>query len=203
MNKAADLVSRFLTGDYYKEVVLGHMTLKMYPPTIKELINIFPRWELSVQETTTRAEIMSKMPENSWQSAGIVSRACIRGQRTGFKRAALQQYIMHYASHEEITNAVMQLSIVIRGDELFKECQLDKTVREKASIILGNNNMMGQVASFIENLHLSYNEVLNEIPYPVLLMMSSDKLRTLSPDEKIIRRMSGQEFMKRRMKNRN
>lgn len=201
MNKAAYLVSRFLTGDYYKEVKLGCMSFRIYPPTIKELLEIFPDWKLSVQDITTKAELISKMPEHLEELAGIIVRTCIKGQRTRSKRILLQKYIMRYASFDEISNAILQLSILIRGDELFNECRLDKTVKEKVTIILGNNNMMGQVASFMENLHLSYYEVLNEIPYPVLLMMSSDKMRSLSPDEKIVRKISGQDFMERRMKN--
>lgn len=36
---------------------------------------------------------------------------------------------------------------------------------------------MGQIASFMDNLHLSYSEVWSGIPYRNLLLMSKDKLR--------------------------
>lgn len=39
---------------------------------------------------------------------------------------------------------------------------------------------MGQIASFIENLHLSYTEVVEQIPYRNLIIMQKDKLRAIS-----------------------
>lgn len=37
--------------------------------------------------------------------------------------------------------------------------------------------MLGQIATFMDSLHLTYDEVVNKIPYRVLLIMSRDKLR--------------------------
>lgn len=37
--------------------------------------------------------------------------------------------------------------------------------------------MLGQIATFMEALHLTYDEVLDKIPYRNLLIMSRDKLR--------------------------
>lgn len=37
--------------------------------------------------------------------------------------------------------------------------------------------MLGQIATFMDTLHLTYDEVLNKIPYRTLLIMSRDKLR--------------------------
>ena len=39
--------------------------------------------------------------------------------------------------------------------------------------------MLGQIATFMETLHLTYNEVVNEIPYRTLLIMSKDKLHVV------------------------
>ena len=36
---------------------------------------------------------------------------------------------------------------------------------------------MGQIATFIDSLHLTYEEVVNKIPYRTLLIMSRDKMR--------------------------
>lgn len=41
---------------------------------------------------------------------------------------------------------------------------------------------MGQVATFIENLHLSYDEVVNKIPYRNMVIMQKDKLHTVFGD---------------------
>lgn len=38
---------------------------------------------------------------------------------------------------------------------------------------------MGQIASFIDGLHLSYKEVFEVIPYRTLLVMQKDKLRAV------------------------
>lgn len=39
--------------------------------------------------------------------------------------------------------------------------------------------MLGQIATFMENLHLSYHEVVYEIPYRNLVIMQSDKLHAV------------------------
>lgn len=38
---------------------------------------------------------------------------------------------------------------------------------------------MGQIASFMENLHLSYEDVMYGIPYRNLIIMQKDKLHTV------------------------
>lgn len=45
--------------------------------------------------------------------------------------------------------------------------------------MIGNDTMLGQIATFMETLHLTYNEVVNEIPYRTLLIMSKDKLHVV------------------------
>ena len=42
--------------------------------------------------------------------------------------------------------------------------------------------MLGQIATFMDSLHLSYDEVLHRIPYRNLLIMQKDKLRIASGD---------------------
>ena len=39
--------------------------------------------------------------------------------------------------------------------------------------------MLGQIATFMENLHLSYDEVVNVIPYRNMVIMQKDKLHTV------------------------
>ena len=57
---------------------------------------------------------------------------------------------------------------------------------------------MGQIASFMENLHLTYKEVLEEIPYRNLVIMQKDKLRTATGD--VMQEVSDEEFFKGKMK---
>ena len=42
--------------------------------------------------------------------------------------------------------------------------------------------MLGQIATFMESLHLTYDEVLNKIPYRTMLIMSRDKMRVATGD---------------------
>lgn len=49
----------------------------------------------------------------------------------------------------------------------------------------------------MENLHLSYNEVFEEIPYRNLCLMAKDKIRVCYGTK--VKKISGAEMMKRRM----
>lgn len=63
-------------------------------------------------------------------------------------------------------------------DTGFSEAIRFKQERQDAdskSEIIGNETLIGQVATFMENLHLSYHEVVEVIPYRYLLMMAKDK----------------------------
>jgi len=62
--------------------------------------------------------------------------------------------------------------------------------------VIGNDTMFGQIASIMENLHLSYTEVYEVIPYQNLLMMQKDKLRICYGEK--IKKTSGGDMMARR-----
>lgn len=59
--------------------------------------------------------------------------------------------------------------------------------------VIGNDCLLGQIATFQESLHLSYHEVLDGIPYRNLIIMQKDKLRTLCNSEKMVE-VSDDEF---------
>lgn len=65
--------------------------------------------------------------------------------------------------------------------------------------MIGNSCLLGQIASFIENLHLSYDEVVNQIPYRNLVIMQKDKLHTAYGE--VMEEMSEEEFFKRKGNN--
>lgn len=46
--------------------------------------------------------------------------------------------------------------------------------------MIGNDTLLGQIATFMETLHLTYSQVLDEIPYRNLIIMSRDKLHVTS-----------------------
>lgn len=52
--------------------------------------------------------------------------------------------------------------------------------------------MLGQIATFVETLHLSYKDVL-EIPYRNLIIMSRDKLHVVYGTK--VRKMTGREML--------
>lgn len=55
---------------------------------------------------------------------------------------------------------------------------------------------MGQIATFIENLHLSYEEVVYKIPYRNLVIMQKDKLHVTTGD--VLHEVSDGEMFKNR-----
>lgn len=64
------------------------------------------------------------------------------------------------------------------------------------SEIAGNETMLGQLSSFVENLHLSYREVYEIIPYRNLVLMQKDKLHIVTGS--IVKKESGKEMAERR-----
>ena len=55
---------------------------------------------------------------------------------------------------------------------------------------------MGQIASFMENLNLTYTEVVEIIPYRNLVIMQKDKLRVAYGD--VMQEVTDAEFFKNR-----
>lgn len=51
--------------------------------------------------------------------------------------------------------------------------------------VIGNDCLLGQIATFQETLHLTYDEVMEKIPYRNLVIMQKDKLRPLYNSEKM------------------
>lgn len=65
--------------------------------------------------------------------------------------------------------------------------------------MIGNECMLGQVASFMEALALSYDEVVHKIPYRNLLVMQKDKIHPCTGVK--ITKTSGKEMAARRRQN--
>jgi hypothetical protein len=58
--------------------------------------------------------------------------------------------------------------------------------------------MLGQIARLIDDLHLSYHEVVEEIPYRNLLIMQKDKIHTVTGV--LVKKVSGRDLANRRKK---
>lgn len=80
-------------------------------------------------------------------------------------------------------------------------CQLDEERGDAGSKTetVGNTTFFGQIAHFIDTLHLTYVEVFEVIPYRNLLMMQRDKLHAVYGSQKV-ERISGKELVNRRKK---
>ena len=48
--------------------------------------------------------------------------------------------------------------------------------------MIGNETMMGQIATFMETLKLTYNEIVYRIPYINILLMQKDILHQVTGD---------------------
>lgn len=56
---------------------------------------------------------------------------------------------------------------------------------------------MGQIATFMESLHLTYREVVHEIPYRSLVIMHKDKQHTVY-DGEVMQEVTEEEFFRER-----
>jgi len=64
--------------------------------------------------------------------------------------------------------------------------------------VTGNETMLGQVATFMESLGLSYEDVVYKIPYRNLLIMQKDILHSVSGD--LIVERTGRDLLNRKGK---
>lgn len=65
--------------------------------------------------------------------------------------------------------------------------------------MIGNECLLGQIASFMEALGLSYDEVVYKIPYRNLLIMQKDKIRPCTGIK--VKRITGKDMAARRRQN--
>ena len=63
----------------------------------------------------------------------------------------------------------------------------------------GNDTLLGQVASFMDTLHLTYDEVVHKIPYRNLLLMQKDKLHGVYGTQ--VNKVKGRDMAARRRRN--
>ena len=113
MKNAANVVASSIIGAYYKEVKLGRFTYKIYQPTVKDMCLIFGN-----NGNMKRFELIAQMPERINECARALSYAVSIRKPELFRKLAYQ-YIMHYASLEQIEAAFYVLANVINGKELF------------------------------------------------------------------------------------
>lgn len=64
--------------------------------------------------------------------------------------------------------------------------------------MIGNDSIFGQIATFLEALHLSYKEIFEVIPYRNLTLMTKDKLRPVYG--KKVNKVRGKDMLARKRK---
>lgn len=110
------------------------------------------------------------------QGAKIVSESIIGSDfRTVFVDG--KAYTVYPPTVHKLAGAISNLSDIQEADNL-KEVLL--SLGESEAEVVVNDTLLGQIASFMENLHLLYREVAYEIPYRNLVLMQRDKLHTVT-----------------------
>ena len=194
MSKTANIVASSLIGEYCKEIKLGRFTFKIYQPTIKDMCQIFGNSTASINDNIKHFELISQMPEHIKDCARALSFA-VSIRKSNLFRILAYKYILNYATMEEILIAFRTLHIVVAGKDLFDSVNIEQVTSNDKSESIGANSIFGAICSLIENLHLSYKEAFEIIPYPCLLMMNADKLRILGANENRVTLVSGRDMM--------
>lgn len=99
---------------------------------------------------------------------------------------------------EDILSEYEKFLRVIYATDYFENIP-KRQKKQKETKFLGGKTVSSQITSFMEDLGMSLNEVLNT-SYPLLLIMQHDKIRADydSKDEPVIEEISGKEMLKRK-----
>ena len=183
MSKSADIVARSLLNTHHASVKLGVLTFRVYQPFVKDLARAFVGGKIDVSISGRQKYSMETI------------------SRLLFRRSWCQKlflwYAKRYATCEEISAATMKIADIVSGKDLFDSVKIDKTRRKTVSETVGNNTITGIIAT-MDQLNISYNEAFQGINYPTMLLMMTDKVRTLVGDEEKIVRGSGADMARRR-----
>lgn len=94
----------------------------------------------------------------------------------------------------------LQQDLTLSELPFLESCQFDEERKPAGSNteVVGNKTLLGQIASFMDSLHLTYDEVVNQIPYRNLIIMQKDKQHEAFGD--VVKKISGKELANRRRK---
>ena len=168
-SKAASLVSEVILGTASKKLTVHGKEYSMCPPTIYKIagaVNCLSsiEWQEGykgvvnvMQHLTLACDALSIFLNNDTSLSAELSEGTLSEINAGLTIA------LHFLSIREFND------VVNFGEEKDDVGSKSKTI--------GNDTLVGQIASFMEALSLSYHEVVYEIPYRTLLLMSKDKAR--------------------------
>ena len=184
MSKSADIVARSLLNTHHVSVKLGVLKFRVYQPFVKDLARAFAGGKIDV----------SISGRQKYSMETISKLLC----RRSWCQKLFLWYAKRYATCEEISAATMKIADIVSGKDLFDSVKIDKTRRKTVSETVGNNTITGIIATMMDQLNISYNEAFQGINYPTMLLMMTDKVRTLVGDEEKIVQGSGADMARRR-----
>lgn len=187
MSKSSSIVARSLLNKHSVSVRFGVLKIKVNQPFIKDLVRAYSNTE---HETSIASmadislEVMSSLIFNN-----------------GILRRLFLWYVKRYVPYRDISVATKEIANIVTGKDIFEVVKVDKVKREKVIESVGNNTIAGVIPTIMEHLQLSYMDVWQGVNYPTLLLMMTDKVRSLSGDEKKVVKISGSEMAARRKQN--
>ena len=184
MSKSANIVAASLLNRHYATLRIGRLNFRVHQPRIKDLARAFSkeRTDLSIDG-------------RQQYSLEAVSKLLFR-QR--WKQRLFLWYANRYADYPQIREASETIAGIITGSDLLSAVKIDKTRKKAITETVGNNTIAGIMATMMEHLNISYREAFEEINYPTMLLMMTDKVRSLVGDEQKIVKGSGKEMAARR-----
>lgn len=183
------LVARDLIG-IDRNIILGGRLYLMPPPTISRLAGV--TWELRDFINLGSLTTCLSSTKNVYKIVAAVSRLM-----TG--EAKWTEALSHCSVPElsRILSCALGYVSISDYDEILDVCV--RQGNNDNTTIVGGKTIFGQIASFIELLHLSYHEVVYEVPYRSLLIMSKDKQRI--EHGVIMREVSEEEYFRDKGRN--
>ena len=166
MSKASKLVTDAILGEDTVTIIVNGRAYYVSPPTIIKLVKA-AKYLDSFEEGKTLAEVLC-MLKNLDDACKALS-VFIQGDESISDE-------LSKGTLEEVVNGLQTAYSLISN--FGEECGKD----DSKTTTIGNDTLLGQIASFMDSLHLSYQEVVKEIPYRNLLLMAKDKQRVACGD---------------------
>ena len=200
MNRASILISKAIRRNNYVRVTLGRFWFRIYAFVIWDICLMIEKYS----ETSFPLEKIlwfRVIDNNSDSLCKAVSIAVTRhGIFRNIRAFLAYKFIRRYATISQLYEAAKACGEMINGTEMFAKCKLSPTDNSSNTSKSGNNNMIGQIASFLD-LGISYDEAVKKIPYQNQLMMCADKIRfdySSGDAQKQVEKISGKDMLKRK-----
>lgn len=184
--KSAKLVTNVILDNDEKVIKVNGKEYTIKPPTIYKLAGA-ARYMSDLEGGTDFDDVIRQM--RNLQSACIALSYFITGGMS------LKDELAEGTLEEVLKGLSVAMSMLsIKEFDEVVNFGVEKKDKDSDSKTIGNDTLVGQIASFMESLSLSYKEVVYEIPYRTLLLMSKDKARVALGD--VYHETTDEEFFK-------